>query len=33
MLTGAAINDTGCGWWLNSQGYGWQTCDVGTSAG
>jgi uncharacterized protein YkwD len=32
ILTGAAINDIGCGWWLNSQGYGWQTCDVGTSA-
>lgn len=32
ILTGAAINDIGCGWWLNSQGYGWQTCDVGTSS-
>ncbi len=31
VLTGAAINDIGCGWWIDPQGYGWQTCDVGTS--
>lgn len=32
ILTGAAINDIGCGWWVGSNGSGWQTCDVGTSA-
>lgn len=31
ILTGAAINDIGCGWWVGADGSGWQTCDVGTS--
>jgi uncharacterized protein YkwD len=31
ILVGAAPNEIGCGWWVNSEGYGWQTCLVGTS--
>ena len=31
ILTGASPNEIGCGWWINSEGYGWQTCLVGTS--
>lgn len=31
ILTDAAINDIGCGWWVGDNGYGWQTCDVGRS--
>ena len=31
VLTDPAVNDIGCGWWINSQGYGWQTCDTGVS--
>ncbi|MDQ5825761.1 MAG: S-layer homology domain-containing protein [Chloroflexota bacterium] len=31
LLVGAAPNEIGCGWWINSEGYGWQTCLVGSS--
>ncbi|HKP51102.1 MAG TPA: S-layer homology domain-containing protein [Chloroflexia bacterium] len=31
VLTDPAVNDIGCGWWINSEGYGWQTCDTGIS--
>jgi uncharacterized protein YkwD len=31
ILTGVSPNDIGCGWWINSEGYGWQTCLVGSS--
>lgn len=31
ILVGVSPNDIGCGWWINSEGYGWQTCVVGTS--
>ena len=32
ILTNADANDIGCGWWLDPDGYGWQTCDTGISA-
>lgn len=31
VLTDPAVNDIGCGWWINDQGYGWQTCNTGIS--
>jgi uncharacterized protein YkwD len=31
VLTDPAVNDIGCGWWINSEGYGWQTCVTGIS--
>ncbi len=34
ILVGALAvvpNEIGCGWWINSEGYGWQTCLVGKS--
>ena len=31
ILVGASPNEIGCGWWINSEGYGWQTCLVGSS--
>lgn len=31
ILINPETNDIGCGWWLNPQGYGWQTCDTGIS--
>lgn len=31
ILTDPAVNDIGCGWWINSEGYGWQTCVTGIS--
>lgn len=30
ILIDPAARDIGCGWWLNPQGYGWQTCLTGT---
>lgn len=32
ILTDPNANDVGCGWWLPSSGYGWQTCDTGYSS-
>lgn len=29
ILTYAGANDIGCGWWVDSTGSGWATCDVG----
>ena len=29
ILVDPTINDIGCGWWLNGQGTGWQTCVTG----
>jgi uncharacterized protein YkwD len=29
ILTDPSARDIGCGWWLNVQGYGWQTCLTG----
>jgi uncharacterized protein YkwD len=29
ILTNAAANDVGCGWWVRSDGLGWVTCDLG----
>ncbi|MFL5733422.1 MAG: CAP domain-containing protein [Chloroflexia bacterium] len=31
ILVALDTNDIGCGWWLDAQGYGWQTCDTGIS--
>lgn len=31
ILVDPAATDIGCGWWLKPDGYGWQTCDTGTS--
>ena len=31
ILVGVNPNEIGCGWWINSEGYGWQTCLVGSS--
>ncbi len=31
ILVGTAPNEIGCGWWINSEGYGWLTCLVGSS--
>jgi len=30
VLVDPNARDLGCGWWLNSSGYGWQTCMTGT---
>jgi uncharacterized protein YkwD len=30
ILIDANARDIGCGWWINSSGYGWQTCMTGT---
>lgn len=30
ILVDPNARDIGCGWWINSQGYGWQTCLTGT---
>jgi uncharacterized protein YkwD len=29
ILVDPNARDIGCGWWINSQGYGWQTCMTG----
>jgi uncharacterized protein YkwD len=29
ILTDPNAVDIGCGWWIGSNGYGWQTCDTG----
>lgn len=31
VLTDSRPNNIGCGWWLDSQGYGWVTCNTGTT--
>jgi uncharacterized protein YkwD len=30
VLVDPNARDIGCGWWLNTSGYGWQTCLTGT---
>jgi uncharacterized protein YkwD len=30
ILVDPNAHDIGCGWWINSQGFGWQTCLTGT---
>jgi uncharacterized protein YkwD len=30
ILVDPSARDLGCGWWINSSGYGWQTCMTGT---
>jgi uncharacterized protein YkwD len=30
ILVDANARDIGCGWWINTSGYGWQTCMTGT---
>jgi uncharacterized protein YkwD len=30
ILVDANARDIGCGWWINTSGYGWQTCLTGT---
>ena len=32
ILTDPNANDIGCGWWVGTDGYGWQTCDTGNSS-
>jgi uncharacterized protein YkwD len=29
VLTGPGATEIGCGWWVNQNGYGWQTCMTG----
>lgn len=29
ILTQTTANDIGCGWWVDPNGYGWVTCDLG----
>jgi uncharacterized protein YkwD len=29
VLVDPSARDIGCGWWINAQGYGWQTCLTG----
>ena len=29
ILTNSNADEIGCGWWIGSSGYGWQTCDTG----